>query len=128
MANEAIKSTGEPMPGSPDYVKEYMGLVQAQYPGLLEGLVNPCLETLSTMVEDIDRAVQEVKERYLGEGLEELDLELEPIDEVLNYVANAQTCQIPLPKGILMVTLRHGPEKAEGFLAVPVRVSGVSGN
>lgn len=101
---------------------QYFPLIKAQFPGLLDGLESPRIQTISIEVDDIDAACEAA---IRAEEVDPDDAPLTPYTEVLDDV-RSHNPTIPLPKGMLMLVIQHGTTETASRMAIPVRVGAPS--
>lgn len=101
---------------------QYFPLIEAQYPGLLAGLVSPRIQTLSIEIDDIEAACEAA---IREEEIDPADAPLTPYTEVLDDV-RSHNPGIPLPQGILMLAIQHGDAEIPNRIAIPVRFGDAS--
>ena len=100
--------------------EQYLPLIRAQYPGLLDQLVEPAVITLASRLDDLDLAIESMERSYAQQGCENLDDELERVGTVLDDLRH-RGGSVPLPHGVLMLTLMHGQPQERQRLCVPVK-------
>ncbi len=105
--------------------EQYLPLIRAQYPGFLDGLVDPAVVTLASRLDDLDLAIESLERSYAQQGCENLDDELERVGTVLNDLRR-RGGGVPLPQGVLMLTLMHGQPDERQRISVPVKVEASS--
>lgn len=101
---------------------QYFPLIEAQYPGLLAGLISPRIQTLSFKIDDIDAACEAaIREEEIDPADAPLTIYTEVLDDVRSHNPG-----IPLPQGILMLGVQHGDAEIPSRMAIPVRVGSAS--
>ncbi len=101
---------------------QYFPFIEAQYPGLLDGLVSPRIQTLSLDVDDIDAACEAaIREEEIDPDDAPLALYTEVLDDVRSHSTG-----IPLPQGMLMLVIQHGDAEIPSRMAIPVRAGSAS--
>jgi hypothetical protein len=99
---------------------QYLPLVRAQYPSLFDSLTEPAVITMSSRLDDLDLAIESLKHSYAEQGCEDIDSELERVGHVLDDL-QGRGGSMPLPGGVLLLTLLHGEPSQRERLCVPVR-------
>ena len=103
--------------------KEYMPLIRAQYPGLLESLTNPSIQIGANHLNDLDIAIESLKAQYAAEGAEDIGDMHENVEQILDELSSVDGADTPLAPGALLLVLWHGEDDARQRMCVPIRIT-----
>ena len=103
--------------------RRYVALAQQQFLGLWESMVDPAVEIISIVVEDLDLSIAALRRKYQDEGCEYIDSELETVGFVLDELSSASQGAEVAP-GFKLVFAAYGPAHERKRMCIPLRIEG----
>jgi hypothetical protein len=98
---------------------EYLPLVGAQFPGLLDRLVDPLVQVMSVELNDVEMAIDSLERCWKEQGSTDPREEWERAGEVFDELRGRSG--IPLPAGAMLLIITHGQVDNRKLICVPVR-------